>query len=100
MLWIIEADMLEITKKWNQKSVSCNRIIPPTNSSSTPKYVHLQAGPSSLRYVRAEYKCKVPDVSNSRRNIGTLCNFKLRFQNLKVFVLKVQKNYSKMNEYM
>ena len=42
MLWIIEADMLEITKKWNQKSVFCNRIIPPTNASSTPKYVHLQ----------------------------------------------------------
>ena len=32
---------------------------------------------SSLRHVPAEYKDKVPDVSNSHRNIEKLCNSKL-----------------------
>ena len=48
-------------------------------------------GPLSLRPVRAEYKDKVPDVSDSHRNIGTLCNSKLKFPNLRF----VYQNYRK-----
>ena len=52
-----------------------------------------KAGPSSLRQVWAEYKDKVPDVSDSHRNIGTSCNSKLKSPNLKICVSKLQKDY-------
>ena len=52
-----------------------------------------KASPSSLRRVWAEYKDKVPDVSDSHRNIETSCNFKLKQPNLKICVSKLQKGY-------
>ena len=47
----------------------------------------INVGPSSLRYVRAEYKDKVLDVSDSHRNIGKLFNSKLKspkFKDLRI----------------
>ena len=37
----------------------------------------IKVGLSSLRHVPAEYKDKVPDVSDSHRDIEKLCNSKL-----------------------
>ena len=59
-----------------------------------------KAGPLRLRQVWAEYKDKVPDVSDSHRNIGTSCNSKLKLPNLKIYVSKLQKDYQNMNECM
>ena len=56
------------------------------------KYIY-KAGPSSLRQAWAEYKDKVPDASDSHRNIGTSCNSKLKSPNLKICVSKLQKDY-------
>ena len=36
-----------------------------------------KAGPASLKYVPVEYKDQVLDVSDSHRNIGISCNFKV-----------------------
>ena len=47
-----------------------------------------KAGFSSLRQVWAEYKDKVPDVSDSDRNIGISCNSKVKLPNLKICVSK------------
>ena len=52
-----------------------------------------KAGLSSLRQVWAEYKDKVPDVSDSHQNTGTSCNFKHKLPNLKICVPKLQKDY-------
>ena len=52
-----------------------------------------KAGLSNLRQVWAEYKDKESDVSDSHRNIGTLCNSKLKSPNLKICVSKLQKDY-------
>ena len=55
-----------------------------------------KAGPLGLRQVLAEYKGKVPDVSDSHGNIGTLSNSTLELQNFKISrctTSKLQKNY-------
>ena len=56
------------------------------------KYIY-KAGSLSLIQVWAEYNYKVSDVSDSQQNIETSCNSKLKVPNLKICVLKLQKNY-------
>ena len=46
------------------------------------------AGPFFKTRVWAEYKDKVHDVSDSHRNIGMSCNFKVKLPNLKICVSK------------
>ena len=51
------------------------------------------AGLSSLSDAWGKYKEKVPDVSDSKQDVETTCNFKLKFTELKdLFTIKVQKN--------
>ena len=69
-----------------QKHSSCKPVLHQSKCIS-------KAGPLGLRQVWAEYKYKVPDVSDFHRNIGTSCNSKLKLPNLKICVSKFQKNY-------
>ena len=55
---------------------------------------------SSLGNVRAEYKDKVLDVSDSIKMLEHYEIPNFNSQDLKTCVLKVQKNYLKMNEYL
>ena len=55
----------------------------------------IKAGLSSLRYVREEYKDKVPDVSDFHRNIGTSCNSKFNLPKFKDLCLKSKKELLK-----
>ena len=88
----IKADMLQITKNWNQKWLvqhqgSFNRKIPATNACSTPKYVHLQGW--SLKFKTYQIPIEILE------HHATLNS---SYQNLNIFLSKAQKNYSKMNE--
>ena len=48
-----------------------------------------KGGPSSLRLVPAEYKDQVLDVSDSHRNIGISCNFKVSSPTFKDIWIKI-----------
>ena len=47
-----------------------------------------------------QYKDKVSDVSDYHQNIGTSCNSKPKLPNLKICVLKLEKDDQNMNECM
>ena len=47
-----------------------------------------KAGHSILRYTRAEYKDKKADVSDSHRNTGVSCNYKLKLPKFKDLCIK------------
>ena len=56
--------------------------------------LHLKGWSLTFRTrVWAEYKDKVPDVSDSHQNIETSCNFNLELPNLKICISKLQKGY-------
>ena len=63
-------------------------MIPATNGSSASKYVHLHTGHSILRYIWAEHKDKKSDVSDSHRNTGVSCNYKLKLPKFKDLCIK------------
>ena len=46
------------------------------------------AGYSILRYIRAKYKDKKPDVSDSHRNTGVSCNYQLKLTKFKDLCIK------------
>ena len=78
-----------------------NRKIPATNASSAPKICSsTRLFFSSFRYIRAEYKDKVPDVSYPRRNIGTLCNSKLKQSKFRDLCTESIEKLVKMNEFI
>ena len=60
-------------------------------------YTKVKASPSLfLKFktrVWAEYKDKLPNVSDSHRNIGTSCNSKLKLPDSKIYVSKIQNDY-------
>ena len=57
-----------------------------------------KAGLSSVSDDWVKYKEKVPDVTDSNKNLETTCNSKLKFRELEnLFIKRVQKIYPKMN---
>ena len=55
------------------------------------------AGLSSLIYVRAEYKIKVPNLSDSTQNVCTSCDWKFKKPEFKDLTIKSTKKLAKMN---
>ena len=88
--------MLQTTDKWNREWI-VNKKIPATNANSA-SFANMcisKAEPSGLRHVQAEYKdimCQIPI-----RILEYHVTPNSSYQNLKVCVSKVQKNYLKMN---
>ena len=51
-----------------------------------------KAGHSILRYIRAEYKDKKPDVSDSHLNTRVSCNYKFKLPKFKDLCIKSTEN--------
>lgn len=99
------AAMLQTTGKWNWNGLS-NIKDTSTESFRLQILVLYQSiciwkiDLSSLGNARAEYKDKVLDVSDSIKMLEHYVIPNFNSQDLKTCVLKVQKNYLKMNEYL
>lgn len=99
------AAMLQTTGKWNWNGLS-NIKDTSTESFRLQILVLYQSiciwkiDLSSLGNAQAEYKDKVLDVSDSIKMLEHYVIPNFNSQDLKTCVLKVQKNYLKMNEYL
>ena len=88
----VEADMLQITKEWNwewiiEEKGYFYKKIAASNDGSARKYLNVQGWSLNFTHIRAKFKDKVLDVSDSNQNIKT-CKSKLKLSEFKPLYIK------------